>query len=327
MIIDTRYDKMTYNRCGGSGLMLPAISLGIWHNFGDVDHYANCKEMILTAFNLGITHLDAANNYGPPPGSAEKTLGRILKEELKGYRDELVISSKAGYTMWPGPYGDWGSRKYLMASLDQSLQRLGLDYVDIFYSHRRDTNTPLEETMGALADMVKQGKVLYVGISRYNAEDTKKASDILKSMGIRPLIHQVRYSMFDREIENGVLEASQVAGMGTIAFCPLEQGMLTDKYLHGIPQGSRADKENTFLSKDNITQEKIDKITALNQLAKERGQTLAQMALAWVVREGGVTSAIIGASRPQQIIENVKMIECIGFTQDELQKIDQILKA
>ncbi|MDF2595383.1 MAG: aldo/keto reductase [Clostridia bacterium] len=328
MIKDTRYDEMMYKRCGASGLMLPAISLGIWHNFGDRDQYTNCKEMIFTAFNSGITHFDAANNYGPPPGSAETTLGRILKEELKNYRDEILISTKAGYTMWPGPYGDWGSRKYLMASLDQSLKRLGLEYVDIFYSHRRDPHTPLEETMGALADIVKQGKALYVGISRYSAEDTKKASKILKSMGIRPLIHQVRYSMLDREIENGVLEATTEEGMGSIAFCPLEQGLLTDKYINGaIPKGSRADKADTFLKKETITQDKLDKITALNECAKERGQTLAQMALAWVLREGAASSAIIGASRSEQIIENVKMLEHAGFTQEEIHKIDEILKA
>ncbi len=325
MIDAARYEKMLYNRCGLSGLKLPAISLGIWHNYGDTDSYQNCKEMIFTAFNLGITHIDAANNYGPPPGSAEKTLGRILKEELKSYRDELVISTKAGYTMWPGPYGDWGSRKYLMASLDQSLQRLGLDYVDIFYSHRRDPLTPLEETMGALADIVKQGKALYVGISRYNKEDTKKAAEILKSLGIRPLIHQVRYSMFDRIAEKEVFDTSYKEGMGIIAFCPLEQGLLTDKYIAGVPSGSRADKENSFLKKESITDDKIDKVIKLSQIAQGRNQSLAQMALAWTVREGAAVSALIGASKPSQIIENVKMLEHAQFTAEELIAIDKIL--
>lgn len=287
MINANRYDKMVYRRCGHSGILLPALSLGLWHNFGKVDNYENSKEMILTAFNLGITHFDLANNYGPPYGSAEETFGRVLKEDLKGYRDELLISTKAGWDMWPGPYGNFGSRKYLIASLDQSLKRMGLDYVDIFYSHRRDPETPLEETMGALASTVHQGKALYVGISSYNALDTKKAATILKNMGVPCLIHQPSYSMMNRWIEEGLTDVLRQEGIGSIAFCPLDQGLLTSKYLDGtIPEGSRASKEYSYLSAESITSELLDKIRKLNEVAKRRGQTLAQMALAWTLREG-----------------------------------------
>ena len=327
MINANRYDKMVYRRCGHSGILLPALSLGLWHNFGKVDNYENSKEMILTAFNLGITHFDLANNYGPPYGSAEETFGRVLKEDLKGYRDELLISTKAGWDMWPGPYGNFGSRKYLIASLDQSLKRMGLDYVDIFYSHRRDPETPLEETMGALASAVHQGKALYVGISSYNALDTKKATTILKNMGVPCLIHQPSYSMMNRWIEEGLTDVLRQEGIGSIAFCPLDQGLLTSKYLDGtIPEGSRASKEYSYLSAESITSELLDKIRKLNEVAKKRGQTLAQMALAWTLREGGVTSALIGASHKAQIEENVKALDNLEFSREELIMIDHIVK-
>lgn len=327
MINANRYDKMVYRRCGHSGILLPALSLGLWHNFGKVDNYENSKEMILTAFNLGITHFDLANNYGPPYGSAEETFGRVLKEDLKGYRDELLISTKAGWDMWPGPYGNFGSRKYLIASLDQSLKRMGLDYVDIFYSHRRDPETPLEETMGALASTVHQGKALYVGISSYNALDTKKAATILKNMGVPCLIHQPSYSMMNRWIEEGLTDVLRQEGIGSIAFCPLDQGLLTSKYLDGtIPEGSRASKEHSYLSAESITSELLDKIRKLNEVAKRRGQTLAQMALAWTLREGGVTSALIGASHKAQIEENVKALDNLEFSREELIMIDHIVK-
>lgn len=327
MINANRYDKMVYRRCGHSGILLPALSLGLWHNFGKVDNYENSKEMILTAFNLGITHFDLANNYGPPYGSAEETFGRVLKEDLKGYRDELLISTKAGWDMWPGPYGNFGSRKYLIASLDQSLKRMGLDYVDIFYSHRRDPETPLEETMGALASTVHQGKALYVGISSYNALDTKKAATILKNMGVPCLIHQPSYSMMNRWIEEGLTDVLRQERIGSIAFCPLDQGLLTSKYLDGtIPEGSRASKEYSYLSAESITSELLDKIRKLNEVAKRRGQTLAQMALAWTLREGGVTSALIGASHKAQIEENVKALDNLEFSREELIMIDHIVK-
>ena len=327
MINGNRYDKMVYRRCGHSGILLPALSLGLWHNFGKVDNYENSKEMILAAFNLGITHFDLANNYGPPYGSAEETFGRVLKEDLKGYRDELLISTKAGWDMWPGPYGNFGSRKYLIASLDQSLKRMGLDYVDIFYSHRRDPETPLEETMGALASTVHQGKALYVGISSYNALDTKKAATILKNMGVPCLIHQPSYSMMNRWIEEGLTDVLRQEGIGSIAFCPLDQGLLTSKYLDGtIPEGSRASKEYSYLSAESITSELLDKIRKLNEVAKRRGQTLAQMALAWTLREGGVTSALIGASHKAQIEENVKALDNLEFSREELIMIDHIVK-
>ena len=325
MINANRYDKMVYRRCGHSGILLPALSLGLWHNFGKVDNYENSKEMILTAFNLGITHFDLANNYGPPYGSAEETFGRVLKEDLKGYRDELLISTKAGWDMWPGPYGNFGSRKYLIASLDQSLKRMGLDYVDIFYSHRRDPETPLEETMGALASTVHQGKALYVGISSYNALDTKKAATILKNMGVPCLIHQPSYSIMNRWIEEGLTDVLRQEGIGSIAFCPLDQGLLTSKYLDGtIPEGSRASKEHSYLSAESITSELLDKIRKLNEVAKRRGQTLAQMALAWTLREGGVTSALIGASHKAQIEENVKALDNLEFSREELIMIDHL---
>ena len=327
MINANRYDKMVYRRCGHSGILLPALSLGLWHNFGKVDNYENSKEMILTAFNLGITHFDLANNYGPPYGSAEETFGRVLKEDLKGYRDELLISTKAGWDMWPGPYGNFGSRKYFIASLDQSLKRMGLDYVDIFYSHRRDPETPLEETMGALASTVHQGKALYVGISSYNALDTKKAATILKNMGVPCLIHQPSYSIMNRWIEEGLTDVLRQEGIGSIAFCPLDQGLLTSKYLDGtIPEGSRASKEHSYLSAESITSELLDKIRKLNEVAKRRGQTLAQMALAWTLREGGVTSALIGASHKAQIEENVKALDNLEFSREELIMIDHIVK-
>ncbi|MCU6734413.1 aldo/keto reductase [Diplocloster agilis] len=326
MIANNRYENMSYVKCGDSGLYLPKLCLGIWNNFGKAYPYENSREMILTAFNLGINHIDAANNYGPPPGSAEEVLGEVLRRDLKGYRDELVISTKAGYEMWDGPYGNWGSRKSLMASLDQSLKRMQLDYVDIFYHHRRDENTPLEETMGALADMVRQGKALYVGVSNYNAEDTRKASRMLKDLGVKLLIHQPRYNMFCRIPEQGLFDVLKQEGIGSVAFCPLEQGLLTTKYIAGIPKGSRADNQNCpFLNGEDITAEVLDKVIQLNELAKERGQSLPQMALAWDVREGGVTSVLLGASRKEQIIENVKMLENQKFTADELARIDEIL--
>lgn len=326
MINPNRYDKMIYRRCGNSGILLPAISLGLWHNFGSKDDYENSKEMILSAFNLGITHFDLANNYGPPYGSAEETFGRVLKEELTGYRDELLISTKAGWDMWPGPYGNFGSRKYLLASLDQSLKRMGLEYVDIFYSHRRDPDTPLEETMGALATAVHQGKALYAGISSYNPLDTKKAATLLKNMGVPCLIHQPSYSMTNRWIEDGLIDVLKQEGIGSIAFCPLDQGLLTNKYLEGnIPGGSRASKEYEYLKAEHITPELLTKLRRLNEVAQKRGQTLAQMALAWTLRAGGVTSALIGASRVSQIEENVKALEYLEFSKEELVTIDYIV--
>jgi L-glyceraldehyde 3-phosphate reductase len=323
-----RYENMKYNRCGRSGLKLPAISLGLWHNFGGVDSYENMRAIVRRAFDLGITHFDLANNYGPPPGSAEENFGRILKEDLAPYRDELIISSKAGYRMWPGPYGEWGSRKYLIASLDQSLKRLGVDYVDIFYSHRPDPETPLEETMMALDSIVRQGKALYVGISNYSAEQTAEAIRILKQLGTPLLIHQPRYSMFDRRIEQGLLDVLEQNGVGSIVFSPLEQGLLTDKYLHGIPQDSRASKPTSpFLNPRDITEDKLNKVKALSEIAKQRGQTMAQLALAWVLRDGKVTSALVGASRVSQVEDNVRTLDNLSFTAEELEKIEQILRS
>lgn len=322
-----RYERMKYNRSGRSGLKLPAISLGLWHNFGGVDSLENMRAITRRSFDLGITHFDLANNYGPPPGSSEENFGRLLREDFAPYRDELIISTKAGYYMWPGPYGEWGSRKYLMASIDQSLKRLGLDYVDIFYSHRPDPDTPLEETMGALDAIVRQGKALYVGISNYSAEQTEEAIRILNDLGTPLLIHQPRYSMFDRWIEDGLQDVLEKHGVGSIVFSPLAQGLLTDKYLHGIPADSRAGKPTSpFLNDKDITEEKLAKIRALNEIAQERGQTLAQMALAWVLREGKVTSALVGASRVSQIEDNVKALERLDFSQEELQRIEQILQ-
>ncbi len=322
---DNRYEKINYNRCGRSGIQLPAISLGFWHNFGGVDVLENSRAMARHAFDLGITHFDLANNYGPPPGSAEETMGYILKNDLLGYRDELIISSKAGYGMWPGPYGDWGSRKFLVASLDQSLKRMGLDYVDIFYHHRPDPETPLEETMGALRDIVRSGKALYAGISNYPAELTKKAEEIMKSMGMHILIHQPKYSMFERWIEDGLLKELRDDGIGCIVFSPLAQGLLTDKYLEGIPADSRAAKPTGFLRPEQVTSEKIAIVRKLNDMAKARGQKLAQMALAWVLRHKEVTSAVIGASKVSQIDDAVKAAGSPAFSQEELKKIDSIL--
>ena len=325
---EKRYTSMKYNRCGKSGLKLPAVSLGLWHNFGTMDKYENMREMIRTAFDLGITHFDLANNYGPVPGSAEENFGKMLSSDLKPYRDELIISSKAGYTMWPGPYGDWGSKKYLISSLDQSLKRMGLDYVDIFYSHRFDPDTPLEETMDALAQIVRQGKALYVGISNYSAEQTKEASNILKELGVKCLIHQPRYSMFERWIEDGLQDVLLDEGIGSIAFCPLAQGLLTNKYLNGVPEDSRAGKDwEISLNSENITSDKLDKIKKLDELAKQRNQTLAQMALAWTLRGGKITSALIGASKSSQIIENVHALNNLEFTTEELEAVESILKS
>ena len=322
-----RYDTMTYNRCGRSGLLLPAISLGLWHNFGGVDPFTNARDMVLRAFDLGITHFDLANNYGPPPGSAEETFGRILRQDLGSYRDELIISTKAGYLMWPGPYGEWGSRKYLVASLDQSLRRMGLEYVDIFYHHRPDPNTPLEETMGALDHVVRQGKALYVGISSYSPEQTRQAARMLRELGTPCLIHQPRYSLFDRWIEQGLLDVLAEEGIGCIVFSPLAQGLLTNKYLDGLPADSRAAKAHGFLRPNDITPEKLDKVRKLNDIAQQRGQTLAQLALAWVLRHAGVTSALIGASRVQQIEDGVAALQAAAFQPEELRAIETILAA
>jgi L-glyceraldehyde 3-phosphate reductase len=323
---ETRYDTMRYNRCGRSGLKLPAISLGLWHNFGGVDEFENARAMIWRAFDLGITHFDLANNYGPPPGSAEENFGNILRQDLRQYRDELIISSKAGYLMWPGPYGEWGSRKYLIASLDQSLRRMGLEYVDIFYHHRPDAETPLEETMGALDAIVQSGKAIYVGISNYPHELTRKAQQTLRRMGTPCIIHQPSYSMFNRWIEGGLLQVLDEEGIGCIVFSPLSQGLLTDKYLNGIPKDSRAGKPHGFLRPEHITEDKLAKVRRLNELAQARGQTLAQMALAWVLRHPGVTSALVGANSTSQIEEDVAALKNVSFTEEELRNLDGILK-
>ncbi|MCB2353648.1 L-glyceraldehyde 3-phosphate reductase [Clostridium estertheticum] len=320
-----KYLTMKYNKCGNSGLKLSAISLGLWHNFGYSDSFENSRALIHKAFDLGITHFDLANNYGPPPGSAEETFGKILKQDLSGYRDELVISTKAGYTMWPGPYGDWGSKKYLVSSLDQSLKRTGLDYVDIFYHHRPDPNTPLEETMSALDLIVKQGKALYVGLSNYKPAETKRASAILKQLGTPCLIHQPSYSMFNRWIEDALQDVLEQEGIGSIAFKPLQQGLLTTKYLKGIPKDSRAAGNSTFLHSEDITKEQLEKVSKLNVLAMERSQTLPQLALAWVLRGGHVTSALIGASKVSQIEDNVGALNNLDFSAGELERIEQIL--
>jgi len=320
-----RYQKMKYNRCGNSGLKLPAISLGLWHNFGHVNDYENSKELIHTAFNNGITHFDLANNYGPPPGSAEEVFGRILREYFQGYRDEMIISSKAGYTMWDGPYGDWGSKKYLVSSLDQSLKRMKLDYVDIFYHHRPDPETPLEETMDTLSLMVQQGKALYVGISNYKAEEAEKAIQILKENGTPCLIHQPKYSMFERWVEGGLLDVLETNGVGCIPFSPLAQGLLTDKYLHGIPSDSRVATSGVFLKESSITPEKIDVITRLNEVAKSRGQKLSHMALSWILKDHRITTVLIGASKPAQITDALLALDNTTFSEEELKNIDQIL--
>jgi L-glyceraldehyde 3-phosphate reductase len=318
-----RYDSATYRRCGRSGLLLPPISLGLWWNFGHDRPLDTSRAIVRRAFDLGVTHLDLANNYGPPYGSAEENFGRLMSSDLKPFRDELVISTKAGYDMWPGPYGEWGSRKYLLASLDQSLARLGLDYVDIFYSHRFDADTPLEETMGALDTAVRQGKALYVGISSYSAEKTREAYEILEGLGTRLLVHQPSYSMLNRWIEPDLVDALGELGVGCIAFSPLAQGMLTDKYLGGIPEGSRASRPNYSLSPSLLDEEALLKIRALNEIAKHRGQTLAQMALAWVLRDDRVTSALIGASSVGQLEENLAAADKLDFTDEELEEIDR----
>lgn len=318
---------MRYNRCGRSGLLLPAISLGLWHNFGGVDAFENGRAMVRRAFDLGITHFDLANNYGPPPGSAEENFGLILKKDLATHRDEMVISTKAGYWMWAGPYGEWGSRKYLIASLDQSLKRMGLDYVDIFYSHRPDPDTPLEETMGALDYAVRSGRALYVGISSYNPEQTRLAVRILNQLGTPCLIHQPYYNMFGRWIEDGLLEVLEDEGIGCICFSPLAQGLLTNKYLEGIPEDSRAAREGTFLTPEDITEDGLRKIRQLNELAQQRGQTLAQMALAWVLRHSAMTSALIGASKVKQIEDCVGALNNLAFSTEELKQINTILAA
>jgi L-glyceraldehyde 3-phosphate reductase len=321
-----RYENMVYNRCGKSGLKLPAISLGLWHNFGGQDPSENGRALIQKAFDLGITHFDLANNYGPPPGSAEENFGAILKKDFIGYRDEMVISTKAGYGMWQGPYGDWGSRKYLVSSLDQSLKRMGLDYVDIFYHHRPDQETPLEETMRALDHIVRQGKALYVGLSNYGVEETQQAIRILNELGTPLLIHQPAYSMFNRWVEDGLTDLLKEEGAGAIAFVPLAQGLLTNRYLNGIPQDSRALKPNSFLREADVSDEVITKVRNLNEIAAERGQSLAQMALAWVLREGKITSALIGASKVSQIEENVAALQNLEFSEAELKLVEQILQ-
>lgn len=324
---ENRYDNMRYNRCGRSGIQLPAVSLGLWHNFGGVDTLENARSIMRSAFNAGITHFDLANNYGPPPGSAEDNFGRIFKEDFSSYRDELIISTKAGYDMWPGPYGDWGSRKYLIASLDQSLRRMNLEYVDIFYHHRPDPNTPLEETMGALDHIVRSGKALYAGISSYPADLTRQAAKILRSLGTPCLIHQPKYSMFERWVESGLLGVLREEGVGCIAFSPLAQGMLTDKYLHGIPADSRASKPHGFLRPEQITPEKLEKVRRLNEIALRRGQTLAQLSLTWVLRNPEVTSVLIGASKASQVEDAVGMLKHPPLAEEELREIEQILNS
>jgi L-glyceraldehyde 3-phosphate reductase len=320
---ENRYEKMNYRRTGNSGLLLPELSLGLWHNFGNDDNFKNARNLLKCAFNNGITHFDLANNYGPPPGSAERNFGKILKKDFKGYRDELIISSKAGYGMWPGPYGDFGSKKFLVASLDQSLQRMGLDYVDIFYHHRPDYDTPLEETMGALDLMVRQGKALYVGISNYKPKEAEKAFKILKDLGTPCLIHQPNYNLFDRWIENDLLDLLRNSGVGAICFSPLAQGMLTDKYINGLPKDSRAVKESPFLNTEKVL-EMLPKIKQLNEIAKNRNQTLAQMAISWILKDDRITSVLIGASKTEQILDSVKAIKNTSFSKEELALISDI---
>ena len=322
-----RYDKMIYRRCGNSGIHLPAVSLGLWHNFGSVDDFKTAQNMIFKSFDLGITHFDLANNYGPKPGSAETNFGKILKKDLSSYRDEMIISTKAGFYMWPGPYGDWGSKKYLISSLDQSLKRMKLEYVDIFYHHRPDPKTPLEETMSALDLIVKQGKALYVGISNYDHEKTREAHNILKSMGTPVLIHQPKYSMFVRWIEDGLISTLQELGIGCISFSPLAQGLLTDRYLKGIPKNSRAAKKHGFLKREEVTKEKIDIVKSLEKIANERGQSISQLALAWNLRHPVMTSVVIGASSTEQIVENVNALNNLEFSNEELHRIDEILNS
>ena len=322
---ENRYEKMQYNRCGASGLKLPAVSLGLWHNFGDTGNFENMKQMCFTAFDNGITHFDLANNYGPAEGSAEANFGKILKEDMAAYRDEMIISTKAGYYMWPGPYGDWGSRKYLIASLDQSLKRMGLEYVDIFYHHRPDPETPLEETMEALAQIVRSGKALYVGISNYDGPTLEKATKILTDLHVPFIINQNRYNIFDRKIEkNGLKEKAKELNKGIICFSPLEQGLLSDRYLKGIPEDSRVRTDGRFLQENRINEDVLVKVRALNDIASKRGQTLAEMALAWILKDGYVTSVLVGASRPSQILDNIKAIQNTTFTEEELREIDKI---
>ncbi len=321
----SRYEKMQYRRCGNSGLLLPMISLGLWHNFGHTNDFQNARQILRTAFDNGITHFDLANNYGPPYGAAEDNFGRLFDKDFKNYRDELIISTKAGWDMWPGPYGNFGSRKYLIASLDQSLERMGLDYVDIFYHHRPDPETPLEETMGALHHIVQQGKALYVGISQYNAEDTEKAYEILKDLGTPLLIHQPRYNMMDRWIEDGLLDVLGKKGIGSIPFSPLEQGILTNKYLKGIPKDSRASKDARYLKSEQITPEILHKVEQLNAIASSRNQSLAQMALAWVLKDERITTVLIGASRTEQLLDNIKTLDKLTFSPKELADIESIL--
>lgn len=318
----SRYEEMVYRRCGTSGLRLPAISLGLWHNFGGVDVFENSRAMLLAAFDAGITHFDLANNYGPPPGSAEETLGQVLANDLRAYRDELVVSTKAGYHMWPGPYSEWGSRKSLLSSLDQSLSRMRLDYVDIFYSHRFDPDTPLEETAGALAHAVNSGKALYAGVSNYSPDMTRRMAELLRAAGTPLLIHQPRYNLLGREIENGLPEALTDHGIGCIAFCPLAQGLLTDRYLDGIESGSRASKAHGFLKPDHVSEQAMQRVRALAPIAAARGQTLAQMSLAWVLSKPFVTTVLIGASRTEQILQNVEAIRNLVFSPDETAAID-----
>ncbi|WP_136481035.1 L-glyceraldehyde 3-phosphate reductase [Cognatitamlana onchidii] len=319
-----RYNSMTYNRTGKSGILLPAMSIGLWHNFGFVDPIQNGRDILRTAFDLGITHFDLANNYGPPYGSAEENFGIIFKKDFANYRDELFIATKAGFDMWPGPYGNWGSKKYLVASLDQSLQRMGLDYVDIFYHHRPDPDTPLEETMGALADIVRQGKALYVGISNYQPKETQQAAEILKALKVPFILHQARYSMFDRWVEDGLLDTLSENGVGCIAFSPLAQGMLTDKYVNGIPEGSRASKSLSYLNSDTVSNN-LSRIQSLNNLALERGQKLSQMAIAWILRQPQVASVLVGASSSNQLKENVKALDNLEFSSEELKVIEDII--
>jgi L-glyceraldehyde 3-phosphate reductase len=321
-----RYDAMEYRRCGRTGLLLPAVSLGLWHNFGGVDTLENARAILRLAFDSGITHFDLANNYGPPPGSAEESFGRILHQDFQGYRDQLIISTKAGYYMWEGPYGEWGSKKYLVSSLDQSLKRMGLDYVDIFYHHRPDPNTPLEETMATLDLVVRQGKALYVGISNYPAPEAEKALAILRRLGTPCLIHQPKYSMFERWVEDGLLDLLEKEGVGCIPFSPLAQGLLTDKYLKGIPADSRAAKPSGFLQENQVTAERIEKAKRLNELAVKREQTLAQMALAWILKDKRITSVLIGVSRPEQLTDSLQCFRNIWFSAEELKTIEEILK-
>ena len=323
---ENRYDSMEYRRCGQSGILLPMISIGLWHNFGHTDDLENGRMILRTAFDHGITHFDLANNYGPPFGAAEENFGKLFRQDWAIYRDQLIISSKAGWDMWPGPYGNLGSRKYLIASCDQSLKRMGLDYVDIFYSHRRDPDTPLEETMSALDQIVRSGKALYVGISQYTASDTAKAYDILKSMGTPLLIHQPRYSMMDRWVESGLLDTLEKKGVGAIAFSPLEQGILTDKYLKGIPKDSRAVKDGRYLSKDKLTGDLLAKVSRLNEIANQRNQSLAQMAVAWLLKDKRITSVLVGASNPKQLVDTIGSIKNIEFSKPELKEIENILQ-